>query len=32
LSVTIDSVLVRDNEPTTAEVDQVAVVLSVRAG
>jgi hypothetical protein len=32
LSVTIDSVLVQDKEPTAAELDGVVVVLSVRAG
>jgi len=32
LSVTIDSVLVRDNEPTAASLDEGVVVLSVRAG
>jgi len=32
LSVTIDSVLVQDKEPTTADLDGEVVVLSVRAG
>jgi hypothetical protein len=32
LSVTIDSVLVRDSEPRAAELDGGVVVLSVRAG
>jgi hypothetical protein len=32
LSVTIDSVLVQDQEPTAADLDGGAVVLSVRAG
>lgn len=32
MNITIDSVLVQDDEPTTAEVDQGAIVLSVRAG
>jgi len=32
LRVTIDSILVQDNEPTAADVDGRVVVLSVRAG
>lgn len=32
MSVTIDSVLVQDKEPTAAELDGDVVVLSVRAG
>lgn len=32
LPVTIDSVLVRDNEPTAVDVDGRVVILSVRAG
>ena len=32
MSVTIDSVLVQDKEPTTADLDGGAVLLSVRAG
>jgi hypothetical protein len=32
LSVTIDSVLVQDNEPRAAEVDGDVVLLSLRAG
>ena len=32
MSVTIDSVLVRDQEPTAADFDDGVVVLSVRAG
>jgi Coenzyme PQQ synthesis protein D (PqqD) len=32
LSVTIDSVLVRDKEPTAADLDGGVVVLSVRSG
>jgi hypothetical protein len=32
LSVTIDSVLVQDKEPTAADLDGQVVVLSVRAG
>jgi hypothetical protein len=32
LSVTVDSVLVQDKEPTAAALDGAAVVLSVRAG
>ncbi len=32
MSVTIDSVLVQDKEPTTADLDGEVVVLSVRAG
>jgi Coenzyme PQQ synthesis protein D (PqqD) len=32
VSVTIDSVLVQDKEPTTADLDGGAVLLSVRAG
>jgi Coenzyme PQQ synthesis protein D (PqqD) len=32
LSVTIDSVLVQDNEPTAADLDGGVVVLSMRAG
>jgi hypothetical protein len=32
LSVTIDSVLVQDKEPSAADLDGDAVVLSVRAG
>jgi hypothetical protein len=32
LSVTIDSVLVRDQEPSTANLEGGVVVLSVRAG
>ena len=32
LSVTIDSVLVQDSEPTAADLDGSVVVLSVRAG
>ena len=32
MRVTIDSVLVQDKEPTTADLDGGAVVLSLRAG
>jgi hypothetical protein len=32
LSVTIDSILVQDKEPTAADLDGGAVILSVRAG
>ena len=32
MSVTIDSVLVQDKEPSAADLDGAAVVLSVRAG
>ena len=32
MRVTIDSVLVQDNEPTAAELDGSVVVLSMRAG
>jgi len=32
LSVTIDSVLVQDKEPTAADLDGSVVVLSMRAG
>lgn len=32
MSVTIESVLVRDNELTAAAIDEEVVVLSVRAG
>jgi len=32
LNVTIDSVLVQDKEPSAADLDGAAVVLSVRAG
>jgi len=32
LSLTIDSVLVQDKEPSTADLDGGVVVLSVRAG
>lgn len=32
MNVTIDSVLVRDEEPKTAALDEGAVVLSIRAG
>ena len=32
MSVTIDSILVQDKEPTAADLDGGAVVLSVRAG
>jgi Coenzyme PQQ synthesis protein D (PqqD) len=32
LRVTIDSILVRDQEPSAAELDDGTVVLSVRAG
>jgi Coenzyme PQQ synthesis protein D (PqqD) len=32
LSVTIDSILIRDREPTEAAFDEGVVVLSVRAG
>ena len=32
MNVTIDSILVRDNEPAAAALDDGAVVLSVRAG
>ena len=32
MSVTIDSVLLQDTEPTTADLDDGVVVLSVRAG
>jgi hypothetical protein len=32
LSVTIDSVLVQEKEPSSADLDGAAVILSVRAG
>lgn len=32
MSVTIDSILVQDKEPTTADLDDGVVVLSMRAG